>query len=90
MLYRYGNVRSSFADRREGMALVKCAECGNLLSNKSHFCPNCGYSPRGNCEECVYFTATFGEFVGKCTISEKDFVKKYKGVCPAVIKKEII
>lgn len=25
------------------MALIKCPECGKMISDKAHACPNCGY-----------------------------------------------
>lgn len=28
---------------RDHMALIKCPECGKEISDKAHFCPDCGY-----------------------------------------------
>lgn len=28
--------------KRRNMALIKCIECGNEISNKAEVCPNCG------------------------------------------------
>ena len=69
------------------MALVKCAECNNLVSNKTFSCRYCGYSPKGNCVNCKHFKTEFSETHGICTITENEFVRKDKSVCPAVIKR---
>lgn len=72
------------------MSLVHCAECNNLVSNKSTFCPSYGYSPIGNCESCKHFVLLdFSETLGRCTLLEKEFVRKDKSICPAVKKKFI-
>ena len=68
------------------MALVKCAECDWLLSNKALQCPSCGYSPKGDCINCKYFEQGMCEPYGRCTLT-KELVRKDKSVCPAVIKR---
>ena len=69
------------------MALVKCAECGNLVSNKTFSCLYYGYFPKGNCLNCEYFEQEFSETYGTCTISKDDFFRKDKSMCPAVKKR---
>ena len=71
------------------MPLVHCSECNHLVSNKSTFCPSCGYSPIGNCKSCKHFVLDFNETLGKCAISENEYVRKDKSICPAVKKKFI-
>ena len=72
------------------MALVKCAECGNLVSSKTFSCLHCGYSPKGNCKSCKHFEQEFSETYGKYTLTETEYVYKDRSVCPAVIKRFII
>lgn len=72
------------------MALVKCAECDWLVSNKTVQCPNCGYSPKGNCVSCRYYQNEYGFSSGRCAATEKDYVRRDKSVCPAIIKKTIL
>ena len=69
------------------MAMVRCAECNCLVSSKTVKCLKCGYSPIGNCENCVHFEEDFSETVGKCTLAKDESVRKDKSVCPAVIKR---
>ena len=71
------------------MALVKCAECSCLVSNKTLRCPNCGYSPKGRCGGCQHYEAERGFSNGRCNAAEKDCVARDKSVCPAVIKRPI-
>ena len=33
--------------------LVKCGECGKLVSTNAVFCPNCGNQPMGECVKCI-------------------------------------
>lgn len=68
------------------MALVKCAECSHLVSNKALQCPNCGYAPRGNCKNCRNYESMCGFSSGECKAAKNEFVREYKSVCPAVIK----
>ena len=37
------------------MALKPCSECGHIVSTEALSCPECGYSPRASCVECVSF-----------------------------------
>ncbi len=71
------------------MALVKCSECNNLVSNKTFFCPNCGYHPRGNCMSCKHYINEYHFSVGKCEAAEKESARKDKSVCPAVVWKNL-
>ena len=71
----------------ENMALVNCAECNHLVSNKAKTCPYCGYEPKGDCKSCIYYTRDSSIGYGKCELAEGDFVREDKGVCPAVVKK---
>lgn len=71
------------------MALVKCAECEHLISNKATQCLHCGYAPKGACRDCQWFEGTESFCGGRCGAAENAFVKEYKGVCPAVIKKPL-
>ncbi len=72
------------------MALVKCAECNNLVSNKATKCPHCGYTPKGICKNCQSFQREEYFSCGRCGATDNEFVKEYKSVCPAVIKKSIL
>lgn len=69
------------------MALVKCAECNSLISNKATKCPYCGYSPKGDCINCKHFEQGMCESYGRCALTEKELVRREKSVCPAVIKR---
>lgn len=69
------------------MALVHCAECNYLVSNKTYFCPNCGYVPKGNCKNCQFFENAYNSNHGRCTATENEYVREDKSVCPAVLKK---
>lgn len=71
------------------MALVKCAECNWLVSNKTLQCPNCGYSPKGSCAGCQHYEFKDGFSHGRCNATEKDYVRQDKSVCPAMIKRFI-
>ena len=71
------------------MALVKCAECKHSVSNKAIKCPYCGYAPKGACRNCKWFKGTGSFCEGRCSATENDFVKEYKGMCPAVIRKSL-
>lgn len=33
------------------MALIKCDECGNSISDKAKICPHCGYERKSNTED---------------------------------------
>ena len=68
------------------MALVKCAECGNLISNKTFSCFYCGYAPTGICGNCEHFKQVRNETYGRCNATKDDYVRKEKSICPAVIK----
>ena len=71
------------------MALVKCSECNNLVSNKATMCPHCGYAPKGVCRDCKWFD-NIESFLGwRCRAIENEFVKDYKEACPAAIKKDV-
>ena len=74
------------------MALVKCSECGHLVSNKTTFCSNCGYSPKGSCKRCVYYKSDYFSDCGRCMANEDtiEYVRMDKSICPAVIKRDII
>ena len=69
------------------MALVKCAECSSLVSNKTMICPYCGYSPRGTCKTCRWFAGAENFCNGRCFATDEEFVKEYKSACPAILKK---
>ncbi len=69
------------------MALVKCSECNYPVSNKTIKCIHCGYQPHGICKNCQYYKSLDYFYSGRCTATEKDFVKEGKSVCPALIKK---
>ncbi len=71
------------------MAMVKCAECDNLVSNKTVRCPHCGYEPKGSCRSCQRYDGVKGFGSGRCNATEKEFVRSDKSVCPALIRKEI-
>ena len=71
------------------MPLVKCIECGHWVSNKTKRCPNCGFEPKGPCKSCRYFESNIEFDNERCLLTENDFVKKDKNVCPAVIRKFI-
>ena len=69
------------------MALVKCAECNKLVSNKALKCPHCGYEPKGTCQNCQRFKGNGSLSSGHCGATASEWVREYKSVCPAVIKK---
>ena len=71
------------------MALVKCAECKGLVSNRAANCPHCGYAPLGSCRICKWFDWNGSLCSGRCYASKEDFVREYKGVCPAVMKRSL-
>lgn len=72
------------------MSLVKCAECSNLLSNKTFSCLYCGYFPKGNCSNCKYFEREFySDSLGKCIIANNEYIRKDKSLCPGAIKRFI-
>ena len=69
------------------MALVKCAECKNLVSNKVLTCRYCGYSPRGYCKSCKYYQTDYPSTRGRCKMTEDDYVSEDKSVCSAERKR---
>ncbi len=69
------------------MAMVRCAECKNWISNKTVKCLYCGYAPMGICKNCIYYENFCNFEGGFCRAANNEYVKKYKSVCPGVVKK---
>lgn len=68
------------------MALIRCSECGRVLSNKAHKCPDCEYAPRGTCFGCRFFKSDFRSNSGVCGLTKDDYVREDKGMCPGAIQ----
>ena len=70
------------------MALIKCTECDNIISNKTKKCLHCGYQPMGICKNCMWYVKLeWSDDKGWCKAAENDCVNGNKAVCPGVVHK---
>lgn len=71
------------------MALIKCIECGNLISNEAEKCPHCGISFDScfKCPECGYFIV-YGD--SKCSNCGCPIVYKSNNTKPVANTKNTI
>ena len=70
------------------MALIKCSECDNFISNKTQRCLHCGYQPMGICKNCKWYVKLeWSDDKGWCKAAKKDCVSANKSVCPGVVGK---
>lgn len=55
------------------MAIIKCPECGNQVSNKAAACPQCGVKISGNITRCENCGELYLKEDGKCKNCNKDY-----------------
>ena len=71
------------------MALVRCAKCEAVVSNKTYRCLHCGYEPIGICENCKWYEEIPSAYHrGYCLAANRQIIFGVKALCPAGIKKD--
>ena len=70
------------------MALIKCVECGNKVSDKAEYCPECGcpVEIRINCFECGASISDKNEICPKCGVPLKEFSTRKRNIKDTQVK----